>query len=253
MQFADLMLLRPQASSSGFRTLAVLILACAAPMSWAQPAAAPAAASAPAGAVTFLGQATSQRLTVEELLRADAEAALRRLRSPAAPTGVGAAPSSGAAMPEPAVAASSFLAGLPSGAREPAGDGLMLEAIYGVRGPDGDTRVVQVSHRGRSHTLAPGQEIAGVARLVQIKVPCASFLALPDSATQSRPAKRPAKAQKAQKLREACIEQSPDAATVTSAMPVNLLSAQALPSPVQPVPPPQPVPQLTQPVFSARN
>lgn len=172
--------------------------------------AAPAApASAPGTISGTLPRLQSQRQTVEELLRIDAEAALAeqaKLKAAmAASSAAAAAPVSapGAGMPS-AVA----LPPLPDfRAADPAAS-IAVQAIYGTRSTESDDRVVEALVNGRAATLRAGDLHAGY-RMIGIKGGCALFVK--ERAAGRSPGKpvKPSRSSKpaaAAKPREVCLD-----------------------------------------------
>lgn len=211
------------------RGLLAIAAAAVASSAAAQSSPADAASAAVAAAAAALRPVSgSQKATVEELLRADAEAALRTAR--------GAAEAAAPPAPAPATPAEP-VAKVEPPKPEPV---VVVEAIYGTHTAERDDRMVDLSVDGKSATLRRGDALSSF-RLVDIDGACA--LVVKEAATTKARAKVRTKPAAPAKTRRVCIEDTRIAApSFDNSLAVGGPAA-AMPSPVfrQPVAPGQPI------------
>ena len=212
--------------SRGVMAIAAAAVASAAAAQAAPADAASAAVAAAAAALRPING--SQKATVEELLRADAEAALRAAR------GAAAVPAPAPAPAAPAEAVTRVEPPKP----EPV---IAVDAIYGTRTAERDDRMVDLSVDGKVATLRRGDALSSF-RLVDIDGACA--LVVKEAATaKTRTKTRTKPAAKPPKSRRVCIEDTRLAApSFDNSLTVGGPAA-AMPSPIfrQLVAPGQPI------------
>lgn len=153
----------------------------------AQTTAAPAPAPAP-GVVQPTGSVSSQRLTVEDLLRMDAEMARAEAAAALAAKAAQARSAAGAQQPGSGVAGSApstpavplpniGLRSAPEVPPAPPPQVVAVEAIYGITSEEFDRRLVELNIDGRSWTMRIG-DVRANRRLTSIQGPCVETVAI---------------------------------------------------------------------------